>query len=153
MHHATRSRRNLQLYSAPRMNTILSVVAGIVSAALVLKMSALSEAQIIGAGQSIAGLCGTIFGALVAALAILTAVMDRPLMANMRKTGHWSRLLNNTLVVCALMLGASALAIVTMFVAAEHREHVLAGAIALAVTGVGLLFKTGYRYRQVIKHL
>lgn len=118
-----------------------------------LKAGGFTEGQIVGVGQTIAGFSGTVFGALVAALAIITAVVDRPLMVNMRKTGHWDVLVHNTIVTCGVMLLAAAFSVVAMLMDYPYRLYVLALAVTSVVSGVGMLVQLAYRYRQVIKFI
>lgn len=118
-----------------------------------MKIYWLSDSQMIGIGQSIAGISATVFGAILAALAIVTALMDKPLLINMRQTGHWLRLVNNTLFTACAMLSSAIISVISMLAVGEHQRIFLSVSVAIVVAGFGLLLKTGYRYRQVMKHL
>jgi hypothetical protein len=135
------------------MKTLLSLVLGGIVFAVAFKYAELKHDQVLSAGQTIAGFAGTVFGALVAALAIVTAVIDRPLISNMRKSGHWDVLVRNTVTACATMLITASLAIAAMFVGEQTERLVIAAAAGLGVSGVGLLLNVAHQYRQVIKYL
>lgn len=55
----------------------------------------LDEPRLLGVATTLSGLSGTLLGFLVAALSVLVAVSDKPLIRNMRKTGHFTVLLKN----------------------------------------------------------
>lgn len=63
--------------------------------------------------KMLAGIAGTLLGFLIGAVSLLTAVMDRTLIENMRKNGQFEVLINQTFKTCLSLL----LLIVSCFVA------------------------------------
>lgn len=63
--------------------------------------------------KMLAGIAGTLLGFLIGAVSLLTAVMDRTLIENMRKNGQFEVLINQTFTACLSLL----LLIVSCFIA------------------------------------
>lgn len=63
--------------------------------------------------KMLAGIAGTLLGFLIGAVSLLTAVMDRTLIENMRKNGNFEVLINQTFEACLSLL----LLIVACFIA------------------------------------
>lgn len=101
----------------------------------------------------IAGVAGTLLGFLITAVALLTAVMDRTLIANMRKTGHYQRLVEDTFTTCTLLLGAVVASIVSLFFAGEHLHWAFSVVVLLCMLSLLYVFEAGRRFSVVIKAL
>lgn len=54
--------------------------------------------------KMLAGIAGTLLGFLIGAVSLLTAVMDRTLIENMRKNGQFGVLINQTFKACLSLL-------------------------------------------------
>lgn len=63
----------------------------------------------------IAVICSTVFGFLLAAIAMLTAIMDRTLLVNMKKTGHYQIFIRDCFVNLFLLLSAIISGVVCLF--------------------------------------
>ncbi|WP_248915844.1 hypothetical protein [Pseudomonas moorei] len=101
----------------------------------------------------IAGVAGTLLGFLITAVALLTAVMDRTLIANMRKTGHYQRLVEDTFTTCTLLLGVVVASIFSLFFESERLHCAFAILVLLCMLGLLYVFEAGRRFSVVIKAL
>lgn len=72
------------------------------------------SSQLLNVAGVLAGVSGTLLGFLITAVALLTAVMDRRLVANMRKTGHYQRLVSETFATCIGLFATTVLCIVAL---------------------------------------
>ncbi|HDS1797561.1 TPA: hypothetical protein QEM76_000195 [Pseudomonas putida] len=107
-------------------------------------------AQLYSASGVIAGVCATLLGFLVTAVAIVTALVDKTLIANMRKTGHYRVLMRDTFLTCAMLLltlGISCAALVT----AASWMNIVGTAIAfLLALSLLYAYESGRRFALVV---
>jgi hypothetical protein len=64
-------------------------------------LGARTPGDLMAMASTFAAVAGTLLGFVVAALSILASLMDRTLVANLRKTGHFSTLLHELYQVAA----------------------------------------------------
>lgn len=138
-----------------RWKTLLprAVVATAVAILFVVYKDSLSIERLYNIAGVIAGVAGTLLGFLITAVALLTAVMDRTLVANMRKTGHYQRLVFDTFATCSALLGVVVTSILSLFL--ECQLHTLAFALTLFLLSLGILYviEAGRRFSMVISTL
>lgn len=68
----------------------------------------------ISASGVIVGLAGTLLGFLITSISLLTALIDKKLIANMIKTSHYSRLISDTVLTCLFLIIVIIISIVTL---------------------------------------
>lgn len=92
-------------------------------------------------------------GFLVAATTLVTALFDRTLISNMRKTGHYKVLMNDTFLCCAMLL----LTIVVSVAALVVEENILkfvATAVSFTFTlSMLYVYESGRRFSLVVMAL
>lgn len=101
----------------------------------------------------IASAAGTLLGFLLTAMTVLTAVMDRTLVANMVKTGHYQRLIRETFFCCAMLLVLLVSSVLTMFSSCQAQDVVFSFTIGMSVFCVCLMAEAGYRFKNVFLSL
>lgn len=113
----------------------------------------LSLEKLHGIAGVIAGVSGTLLGFLITAVALLTAIMDRTLVANMRKTGHYQRLVFDSFSTCAALLGTVVTSILSLFL--DGCLHYVVFTLMLFVLCLGVLYavEAGRRFSNVISNL
>lgn len=110
---------------------------------------ALPEARILAISSAIAGAAGTLLGFLLTAVALLTAVMDRALVANMRKTGHYQRLVHESFLTCGWMLAALVMSVMNMLLDGRPLVIAFCLTIFLSIFSVLQLVEAGVRFTRV----
>jgi hypothetical protein len=113
----------------------------------------LNAARFDGATSAIAGVAGVLLGALIMALALLTAVMDRTLVVNMRKTGHYQRLISDTFLTCTFLLLALGLSITCFFFETPTHRWLFSGMLLALVLSALYVVEAGRRFSVIIQTL
>jgi hypothetical protein len=101
----------------------------------------------------LAGVAVTLLGFLVAALSILVAVLDRRLIINLRKTGHYDRLLVELMHSALAFLATLVLALAAIL--APNAWLVTAAAISVVslVYSLAVMVRAGIKFTVVIQAL
>ena len=94
----------------------------------------------------ITGISGTILGFLLTAVAMLTAVMDRTLVENMRKTGHYRVFIIDCFVNIFLFLIVISLGIICLFFTNPYLSYILYGILFFTSTAIIMLIEQGRRF-------
>ncbi|QCS11854.1 hypothetical protein E3H47_04670 [Acinetobacter radioresistens] len=94
----------------------------------------------------ITGISGTILGFLLTAVAMLTAVMDRKLVENMRKTGHYKVFIIDCFINIFLFLIVIGLGIICLFFANPYLSYILYGVIFFTSAAILMLIEQGRRF-------
>lgn len=115
--------------------------------------SDIEESKISAALGPIAGFTGTLLGFLITAVALLTAVMDRPLVENMRKTGHYQRLISETFATCVGFLVSTLVCIYAMLFDGKALFYLFSEIIFLVVLSCVLTIEAGRRFLNVVSAL
>ena len=111
------------------------------------------SSQLLNVAGVLAGVSGTLLGFLITAVALLTAVMDRPLVANMRKTGHYQRLVSETFATCIGLFATTVLCIVALFFTDLALTVVFAVVVFMAVLSFLYVVEAGRRFSTIISAL
>lgn len=101
----------------------------------------------------IAGVSGTLLGFLITSMALITAIMDRTLIANMRRTGHYQRLIADTFTTCAVLLGTVVFCIMSLFFSNPVYTWVFAAALFFLALSVLYVIEAGRRFSNIISTL
>lgn len=88
------------------------------------RWSNVEAAQIYSATGVVAGVCATLLGFLIASVAIITALVEKTLIANMKKTGHYKVLMDEAFLTCALLLVTLAISTAALVVAQDSVKYV-----------------------------
>lgn len=95
----------------------------------------------------LASIAGTILGFLIGAVSLLTAVMDRTLIQNMRQNGQYEVLINYTFIACLTLLILVISCFFAFLIDSLHLKLIFTIIIflsvysALAVVAIGIKFK------------
>ncbi|QXG27193.1 hypothetical protein [Pseudomonas viridiflava] len=81
-----------------------ALLAGSIAYAFVRYDFALDTNEIASLGAAVAGCSATILGFLIAAVALMASIMDRTLMANLRATGGYQKLMLDSFICTGLHL-------------------------------------------------
>lgn len=100
-----------------------------------------------------AATCGVLLGFLIAALAILTAVLDKQLIANMRKTGHYDGLVSRVKNVCGTLLFCVALSLVCQLFPGDARPAAAVALVFFETYSLAYVLSIGREFSSVIRHL
>ncbi|MFD1260657.1 MULTISPECIES: hypothetical protein [Entomomonas] len=65
-------------------------------------------------------LSSVLLGFLITSIAILTAIMDRKLIANMRKTGHFKNLMTEAFIASGLLLCLIIMGVINLFISESY---------------------------------
>lgn len=94
----------------------------------------------------ISSISGTILGFLLTAVAMLTAIMDRRLVENMRKTGHYRIFIVDCFVNCFVFLLTIVLGIFCLFSINPYLSYNFYLTILFAMTALFMLVEQGRRF-------
>lgn len=109
----------------------------------------MEPADLKGIAGVLAGVSGTLLGFLITAVALLTSVMDRKLVANMRITGHYQRLVKETFYTCIMLLCVLVVSIVSMFLDACSMQVAFALLAFFSVLSFIYMVESGRRFSTV----
>lgn len=94
----------------------------------------------------IATISATILGFLLTAVAMLTAIMDRKLVENMRKTGHYRIFIVDCFLNIFILLIVISLGIACLFTVNPHLSKFLYLTLLFAMTALFMLIEQGRRF-------
>lgn len=99
----------------------------------------------------LAGATATLLGFLITAVSILTALLNRQLLQNMRRTGHYRRLILDTFLACALLFFTILTCIVSMFLSGIPLASLFSVMLFVALLGFIYVAEAGHRFYTIIK--
>lgn len=129
---------------------ILSVLCG---GSVYLYMDAKTAADLRSIVSTFASVAGTLLGFVIAALSILTSVVDRRFIAKLRVTGHYDVLLHELYWTAASFLLAMVVSMGALFL---PDSKVLVGtsvSTSVMILATLYLIFAGYKFSLVMKHL
>lgn len=100
-----------------------------------------------------AGVGGTLLGFMIAGLSILTAVIDRRAVVNLRKTGHYDVLLHEVYWTSAWYLVATVVSLLSLFFVGEWLVYGISVATFAMVLATMLFISVGRKFALVMKTL
>ncbi len=100
---------------------------------------------------ALAGATATLLGFLITAVSILTALMNRRLLQNMRRTGHYRRLVLDTFLSCALLFATLIICIVSMFLGGVPLIGTFSVMLFFALLSFLYVAEAGHRFYTIIK--
>lgn len=113
---------------------------------LIIKFTDGSQTSPYEIAKLISGICGTILGFLLTAVAMLTAVMDRKLVENMVKTGHYRVFIIDCFINISLFLSAIVLGIAVLFLSNPYLSYVFYILLFFTFAAISMLVEQGRRF-------
>lgn len=108
------------------------------------------DAQLYNASGVIAGVCATLLGFLVTAIAIIVALVDKTLISNMRKTGHYSVLMKDAFVTCACLLSTLAASCTALVIHSDFLRITCTVIAFLLILSLLCAYQSGRRFAIVV---
>lgn len=142
---------HLRTYSVPPATFWISVAAlggGMAGAWMVVPDLKSEEARTVAG--TYAQVAGTMLGFLIAALAILTAMINDRLLSNMRKTGHYNTLIKELFFACLAFLGAMLVSLAALILSGTLMHALLAASTGFMAFSVVWLFAAGQKFYAVM---
>lgn len=113
----------------------------------------LEPQQLYSAAGVIAGVCATLLGFLIAAIALITALMTNTLISNMKKTGHYKVLMSDTFMTCWLLLLSLAISTASLLIGPPALKFIFTSTIFVFSLGLLYVLEAGRRFAIVIHSL
>lgn len=98
-------------------------------------------------------LAGVLLGFLITAIAIITAIMDRTLIDNMRKTGHFHNLMSDSFTTCSFLLCVIIVGFINLFIANAAMTYGMGLLLYFLVFSFLNIIKLGKNFSNVISSL
>lgn len=98
-------------------------------------------------------LSGTLIGFMMTAISLLVSSADRPFMSNLRKTGHYRRLVSEILLAATLWLAVAVTALSAHFMSGDMQRYVISIAAGLLSLSFVHFVIAGRKFKFVIKNL
>jgi len=98
-------------------------------------------------------LAGLMLGFLITSIALITSVMDKKIVSNMKKTGHFKRLIDDTFLTCILFLAVILFSIVSLFIYGSIFCCVFTVVISFSTLSLLYLIEAGRRFATIISLL
>lgn len=103
--------------------------------------------------NSLGSVAGTLLGFLVAALSILATSSNRKFMGNLIKVGLYSRLTNETVATCILLLASVFTSMVSQFLDSQNLQWWACSLAFLFSLALMYVWEAGKRFVAVIRYL
>jgi len=138
----------LGLLKSATINLVIPVVIGV---AAFKGLAVIQDARL--TATTMVALSGTLIGFMMAALSMLVSSADRPFLQNLRRTGHFKKLVKELLTTALLWLAVVVVALAGHFVVGDVQRYVVA--IATALLGLSLVhfLLVGRKFKIVIEIL
>ncbi|CNE36177.1 hypothetical protein [Yersinia intermedia] len=108
---------------------------------------------LLNASSVIVGLAGTLLGFLITSISLITALMDKRLIANMIKTGHYQRLVSDTILTCMFLLIVIISSLVTILAQGHMILCIFAVTLLFTSLSVFYLIEAGRRFSIIVLNL
>jgi hypothetical protein len=103
--------------------------------------------------STFAAVSGTLLGFIIAALSILTAMINRRLVSNLRKTGHYDQLLHDFFITAGGYLATMTVSLVTLFLNDSIAMYGLYLSSFVMVWATLCFVVTGRKFALMLKYL
>lgn len=100
-----------------------------------------------------AGIGGTLFGFLITSLSILTAVLERKLMINLRKTGHYQVLVKELFLASIYFLFVLVVSLICLFLKTPLLTYSVSLSVGTFIAAIASLAVASYHLFKVMTHL
>ncbi|WP_200253949.1 hypothetical protein [Thiococcus pfennigii] len=108
------------------------------------------QVDLISVSSTFATVSATLFGFIVAGLSVLSSLMDKKLLKNMRRTGHFGVLLRELYYAAMMFLGVLITSLITFFVDEKLLKIGISASVFLMSLGVVTLIKSGRKFHLII---
>lgn len=133
---------------------LLNIVIGVAIAILYWQKSPhMPEAAIPNLMTTLASVFATLLGFIITAVALLASLLDKPLLSNMQKTGHYRRLMTDAFDTCLMLLVLVLTCLMGLMLQTKHQEVAVTVLIGMVTMSVMCLLRTGRRLFNIIKVL
>ncbi len=116
-------------------------------------LSARAPDELLTIAATFAAVAGTLLGFVIAALAIVASLMDRTLVANLKRTGHFSVLLRELHLSAGAFVVVVVAAMVSLFLTDEPLRMGVAISAAAQAYGTLFLVLSGRKFYLVVSHV
>jgi hypothetical protein len=108
---------------------------------------------LVNASGVITGLSGTLLGFLITSMSLITALMDKKLVINMIKTGHYKTLVGDTILTCVFLLLSIIASLITLL--SKQSLVVTTFCVVCFFTTISILYliESGRRFSTIILHI
>lgn len=118
-----------------------------------LKKDAIKLDALLNTSSVIVGLAGTLLGFLITSISLITALMDRRLVANMIKTGHYQRLVSDTILTCAFLLIVIVSCLITLLAQGHIVLCIFSFTLLFTSLSIFYLIEAGRRFSVIVLNL
>lgn len=135
-----------------RWGTLLtrSIISACVVGFFWYKSDSIRVEVLVNASGVITSLAGTLLGFLITSMSLITALMDKNLVINMLKTGHYNRLIADTILTCTFLL----LLIIVSLICLVSQDQLIKYMFYLVIffTSISILYliEAGRRFSKII---
>jgi len=117
------------------------------------KLALIEPSQIYSAAGVVAGVCATLLGFLVAAVALVTALTDKTLISNMRKTGHYRVLVSDTFMTCTFLLITLSVSVFSLVVSGSILKATFSAVLFGLALSLLYVYEAGRRFSLIVQSL
>lgn len=108
---------------------------------------------LVNASGIITGLAGTLLGFLITSMSLITALMDKRLIVNMLKTGHYKRLISDAILTCTFLLSL----IISCLICLISQDHMIKCTFYAIVFFISIsilyLIESGRRFSMIVLNI
>ena len=113
----------------------------------------IKQSSLVGTSGVISGLAGTLLGFLITSMSLITALMDKTLIKNMIKTGHYKRLVSDAILTCISLLALIVASLVCSILQDNLASKFFCLVVFLVTLSISYLIETGKRFAVIILHI
>lgn len=133
---------------------LIRLTAGIVIAIVYwFKLPHMPEPAVSNLMTTLSSVFATLLGFIITAITLLASLLDKPLLKNMQKTGHYKRLMTDAFDTCFVMLVLILGCLIGLMLKVKQQELLIAVLIVLVVMSILCLLQTGKRLFNIVKVL
>lgn len=129
----------------------------VISAGVVLlfwfKSDSVKVETLVSASGVITGLAGTLLGFLITSMSLITALMDKKLVINMLKTGHYRRLIADTILTCTFLLTLIVVCLICLISQSYMIKCAFYAIIFFLSISILYLVEAGRRFSMVVLNI
>ncbi len=135
------------------MKSAIEIVFAVLAALWFFLQGTADVDQLRSIANTLATLSGTLLGFILTVLSILTAVLDRKLIQNMQKSGHFAVLVRHAFNTCIGLFALLVVTLVAVFMTDTYLRIAIVASVAIGSWCLVRAFEAGRRFRLVLQHL
>lgn len=129
------------------------LISGAIATLYWFKVSHVPPSAVSSIVTTLASVAATLLGFIITSIALLASLLDKPLIRNMQKTGHYKCLMTEAFDTCMVLLALVVACIIGLILQGQIQEIAFAILVGFTCLALIYLLQAGRRFSNIISVL